>query len=233
MVKVKKIGITEKETTYDSRYPENQVTATSNGLIVELDDTTGNTRYHVFHPSGSFFEMQHIGDMVHKTVGDSYQVTYGNNNIQIRKSEDKAVKGDLNLLVKGQSLYVTEGEFQSVNLKGYTVSVGENYKSIVAGDKTDNVAKTHRLNANAFDIRTSKDSKAAAPVPLASGTFKVTAKKMSLDNGSGTFYLESANAKIKQDEVFFKTGNVDVKAAFKINLTASSTIVNGNFVVNG
>ena len=39
-------------------YPHNHVTETESGHVIEVDDTKGKERIHVFHKSGTFIEIQ-------------------------------------------------------------------------------------------------------------------------------------------------------------------------------
>ena len=45
-------------------YPNNKVTQTPSGHVIEIDDTPDAERIHIYHKSGTFIEMQPNGDVV-------------------------------------------------------------------------------------------------------------------------------------------------------------------------
>jgi len=48
---------------YQAEYPFNTVMYSHSGIYTEIDDTEGNRRYHVYHPSNSYIEIGEIGQM--------------------------------------------------------------------------------------------------------------------------------------------------------------------------
>ena len=78
---------------YAAEYPKNHVTETESGHIVEMDDTPGRERIHVYHRSGTYVEIDTDGDVVIRSVGSKYESTTGNHK--------SAVAGTLNVTVKG------------------------------------------------------------------------------------------------------------------------------------
>jgi hypothetical protein len=83
----------EPSDPYDTTYPNNRVIRTKNHLI-ELDDTTGKERIHIWHVTGSFTEYQPNGDVVEKVKGKKYLI--------IEDSDyNTYVKGKYNLTIDG------------------------------------------------------------------------------------------------------------------------------------
>ena len=82
--------------SYKAEYPYNHVTETESGHIIEVDDTDGNERIHVFHKSGTFIEMQPNGDVVtqHK---NGFRTVTGNDKLHVTKDLDIIVDGNINL----------------------------------------------------------------------------------------------------------------------------------------
>ena len=89
---------------YDSRYkaayPNNAVHQTSSGHVIEIDDTSGYERIHIFHKSGTFIEMHENGDVVtqHK---NGFRTVTGNDKLHVTKDLDIIVGGDCNFSVNG------------------------------------------------------------------------------------------------------------------------------------
>lgn len=53
-----------------STYPHNRVIKTKAGHVIEIDETPGNVRIRVRHPSGTTEEITNVGDFVRQVVGD-------------------------------------------------------------------------------------------------------------------------------------------------------------------
>lgn len=65
----------EPETQAKPEYPHNKTITTASGHIVELDDTPGAERVHVFHRSGSYIEMNPDGSVVTRVAGESFELS--------------------------------------------------------------------------------------------------------------------------------------------------------------
>ena len=92
------------ETPYDNRYkaayPNNAVHQTSSGHVIEVDDTSGYERIHIFHKSGTFVEMHSNGDVVtqHK---NGFRTVTGNDKLHVTENLDIVVGGNCNFSVQG------------------------------------------------------------------------------------------------------------------------------------
>lgn len=118
---VKKTAVgPEPSTPYAARYPYNKVTKTERGHVIEIDDTPGKERLHVFHTSGTYVEIDNNGRMVIKGVNDRFDVTVQDNNVY--------VGGNVNLTVKGNVSATVDG---NVNM-----NVGGSYTLAAGGDVT-------------------------------------------------------------------------------------------------
>jgi len=104
----KKTGVTcnteswnEPETPYDAEYPKNKVIQTKHHII-ELDDTDGKERVHIFHKSGSSIEIHPNGDEVDIIKSKRYLIVSsdgnvligGNYNVRIEGNENKEIVGN-------------------------------------------------------------------------------------------------------------------------------------------
>jgi len=88
----------EPATKYAAVYPNNKVTQTTSGHIIEIDDTPGAERINVRHMSGTFVEIHPNGDVVQSNQ-NRFQVTTGNDNVHITGVCNVTVDGDANLTV--------------------------------------------------------------------------------------------------------------------------------------
>lgn len=82
----------EPASPYNATYPNNKVTQTSSGHVIEIDDTPSAERIHIYHKSGTFVEMHPNGDVVTHTKNGFKTVT-GNEKIH--------VTGDMEIVCDG------------------------------------------------------------------------------------------------------------------------------------
>lgn len=80
---------------YGAVYPDNKVTQTKSGHVIEIDDTAGAERIHIHHKSGSYVEFHPDGSVVIKTA-----------NIYIDAGTNANVKAT-NINVQGDTVNVT------------------------------------------------------------------------------------------------------------------------------
>jgi hypothetical protein len=69
--------------SYGAKYPFNRALVTSSGHTIEVDDTPGKERVHVFHKSGTYIEMRPDGTKVDKTNGQSFFISNGDGSIYV------------------------------------------------------------------------------------------------------------------------------------------------------
>lgn len=109
--------ITEPESAYDSEYPYNTTYTTKSGHAIELDDTEGHERIHIWHKSGSYEEINENGRRVIKSKDDDYEVITGDKNILVAKK--KGSKGNMKLEIQGNWDVLVKGNC-TINIEGMT-----------------------------------------------------------------------------------------------------------------
>ena len=92
-------SFSEPLSPYNGEYPYNKVTQTESGHIIEIDDTPGNERLHVYHKSGTYIEIDANGSVVKRTKGSSYEIIDCNGKIAILGKADISVNGACNIFV--------------------------------------------------------------------------------------------------------------------------------------
>lgn len=95
----------EPQEPYATVYPYNHVTETEpkdfiSGHIIELDDTPGKERIHMYHKSGSFVSIHWCGQIVEKSISDKYDITMGNSFEYVHNSKTTTIWGDQRILVR-------------------------------------------------------------------------------------------------------------------------------------
>lgn len=115
---------TEPATKYAAEYPHNRVIETPGGTIIELDDTPGAERIHVYHKSGSFIEIHPDGVKVDKVVGDNYSISLKDNNLLVKGVINIISEGDCNITTSSNCT-ITSGEDCTIKSSGNTtIDVG-------------------------------------------------------------------------------------------------------------
>lgn len=104
----------QPESPFKGEYPYNKVTQTESGHIIEMDDTPGAERLHIYHKSGTFVEIDANGSIVKRAVGSSYEIIDKNGKIAIAGKADISVNGACNIFVGNDANIEVEGD---VNLK--------------------------------------------------------------------------------------------------------------------
>lgn len=87
----------EPVSSYRATYPNNRALRTSSGHVIEVDDTPGGERIHVFHKSGTYIEISPDGTKVDKTNGKSYKITNGDDVVYVNGSASIKVAGSVSI----------------------------------------------------------------------------------------------------------------------------------------
>lgn len=96
-------SFSEPISSYKGRYPHNKVIETTSGHTIELDDTPGSERIHIYHKSGSYYEIDGIGNTFHRSRGSEYVIVDRNGYLSIAGEGNVSVGGDLKVMVSGNA----------------------------------------------------------------------------------------------------------------------------------
>jgi len=91
----------EPPSPYAAVYPYNHVTETESGHVIELDDTPGAERVHIYHRSGTSDEIHPDGTKVSRVNGPRIEISLVDHNICVFGDYQLTVKKDLNVHVLG------------------------------------------------------------------------------------------------------------------------------------
>ena len=94
----------EPASPYAAQYPKNHVYESESGHTIEIDDTDGAERIHIYHKSGTFVEMHPNGDVVTHTKNGFKTVT-GNENIHVTGNMNIHADGDI-VMTTGGKIYL-------------------------------------------------------------------------------------------------------------------------------
>lgn len=109
---------------FKGKYPYNKVTETESGHIIEVDDTPGAERLHVYHKSGTFIEIDSNGSVVKRAVGSSYEIIDRNGRIAIAGKADISINGACNIFVGNDANIEVEGDTNIVCHNDITAQAG-------------------------------------------------------------------------------------------------------------
>lgn len=95
ITKTEDATISEPTDPYNATYPKNHIYESESGHIIEVDDSSGAERIHIYHKSGSFIEFHPDGSMVIKSK-NTYISTDETANIHANNSKI-VIDGTLNM----------------------------------------------------------------------------------------------------------------------------------------
>lgn len=124
-------------------YPFNQVIETEAGHIIEIDNSPGKERLHVFHKSGTFIEIDVNGSMVRKVVGENYEIMDRNNFTYIKGAHNLTVEGATKILIKDNA---------SIYVDGNTSLYGYGDTTVASAGTTTLLSETALVNAKNIDV---------------------------------------------------------------------------------
>lgn len=148
----------EPESPYEAKYPFNKVITTENGHVIEVDDTEGSRRIHIYHASGTYIEINEDGRIVTKSVEEQFNITKENLNIYVGEDRTTQIEANSNTVIGENSDVLIEGNSNTevigkVYLKtgeDYEILVGENYRTFV--DKNSILVVDNFYNIQAENI---------------------------------------------------------------------------------
>lgn len=156
------------------------------GLGEEWDSTEGAQRYHRFHPSANYFEIDNDGNETRKIYGDSFEIDLQDRTI--------LVKGDWNITVEGDKNELIEG----------------NYNQQIMGDKNTDVRgdiKTHSNGSAEYHYKDGHRIRVDGDERVRISGSRETS--ILVDD-----YIESPKTEMVADEIIRKGGKSMIDEAF-------------------
>jgi uncharacterized protein YcbK (DUF882 family) len=229
----------EPESAFRGAYPYNKVTQTESGHIIEMDDTPGSERIHIYHKSGTYVEIDANGSMVKRTKGSSYEIIDRNGKISIAGRADISVNGACNIFVGNDANIEVEGD---VNLTCH------NDITAMAGG-TLNLSATEEVNITSSNVNIQAYNlmNLSSNVQLnlhstysvnMSANANVHIDSVDVFQNATTNYNQADNIHIKSNEGIFVESDTDINinAGGSLNNQAGGAISNqagGEFSADG
>jgi len=124
-----------------SEHLGNHTYTTEAGHVIEIDNTPGDCRIHVYHKSGTFIEIKEDGAMITKVEGKTQEFNNngrdqninGNFNITVKGNVDMHVTGNFKQEVGGDYELITHGDYRVKSKAGHFHEVGGDQRVQVNG----------------------------------------------------------------------------------------------------
>lgn len=218
----------EPTSPYNGEYPYNKVTQTESGHVIEIDDTPGNERLHIYHRSGTYVEIDSNGSVVKRTRGSSYEIIDCNGKIAILGKADISINGACNIFVGNDVNMEVIGDVNLVCHNDITAQAGG----------TLNLSAKEEINLHAEVVNIEADKAlnilSDGNVKLLSGvethfksntdTFISADKTIHINANTDAFMssTEAMNLTGKTGVKIFSDADMDLKASSKVNIQAES-----------
>lgn len=229
----------EPESAYRGAYPYNKVTQTESGHIIEMDDTPGSERIHIYHKSGTYVEIDANGSVIKRTKGSSYEIIDRNGKISIAGKADISVNGACNIFVGNDANIEVEGDVNLTCFNDITAMAGGTLNLSAVEEVNITSANINLQAYNQMNLSSNIELNLHATVDVnMSSNANVLVGTTNFYQNVTTSFNEAANYHLKTKEnIFFESlADLNAKATGAIKSQAGAAISNkagGNFDVDG
>ena len=220
----------EPETSYRGAYPYNKVTQTESGHIIEIDDTPGSERLHIYHKSGTYVEIDPNGSVIKRTRGSSYEIIDKNGKISIAGRADISVNGACNIYVGNDANIEVEGDVNLTCHNDITAQAGGTFN--LSSTEEFNITSAN-VNIEAytdFNLRSGNEMFVRADKNLYTSTgenqYEETGKDLHTKVNS-SLYIETTGDlyyKIGSNSVLQTGGSINFNASDNLNIDTGGIV---------
>jgi uncharacterized protein YcbK (DUF882 family) len=227
----------QPESAYRGAYPYNKVTQTESGHIIEIDDTPGAERLHIYHRSGTFVEIDNNGSIVKRAVGSSYEIIDRNGKIAIAGRADISINGACNIYVGNDANIEVDGDTNITCHNDITAQAGGTFNlsaveefNIASGNI--NIEAYHTLNQKATTLNLHSSENMHM---LSNADIKVQAINL-YDKLSGSVYTQAEGTinskaagenRVEGNAVYFNSGKAEDSTPSVIADGANIGVISG------
>lgn len=214
------------------RYGFNQVYKPDPGspyFVQEFDNTPSAERYHLHHPSGSYFEIDSNGSEVRKIVGDNFIIVENNGRIFIAGDASVTIGGtcsvnilgDASLEVGGKLDAVVKSDINLTSSGSFNLNVRDVFK-VKAEEFILETTRYNHTNAGEVKVKTKEytsisenvNSSVSGNTNISTSNFHVTA--------SGSSFLSAVDSNISA------SGSIKHRAGGPASITGSDIRLKGS-----
>ena len=220
----------EPESYYNSSYPDNKVFSTNSGITIELDDTNGEERIHIYHPSNTYIEINNEGNVILRNAKNKFEIVdndkkqhiMNNLDCNVDSNETRDVGIDrITHIGNNEDITIDNNRDKYVNVDE-TMEIGNNRDTTIGNNDTTSVG-----NNDTKTVGSDKQCDTSGTVTHTSGgNYNI--------NAGGVLNLHGTAVNITNSEE-----GCEINTLFlKINTTNGVTIndnvsINGNLSVDG
>ncbi len=229
----------QPESAYRGAYPYNKVTQTESGHIIEIDDTPGSERLHVYHKSGTFIEIDGNGSVIKRTKGSSYEIIDRNGKIAISGRADISVNGACNIYVGNDANIEVEGDVNLTCHNDITAQAGGTLNLSATEEVNITSGNVNIQSYNLMNLSSNVELNLHATYGMnLSANANVHIDTIDLFQNATTNYNQADNIHIKSNESIFieADSDININAGGGLNNQAGDAISNqagGNFTADG
>ena len=229
----------QPESAFRGAYPYNKVTETESGHVIEVDDTPGSERLHIYHRSGTFIEIDANGSVVKRAVGSSYEIIDKNGKIAISGKADISVNGECNIFVGNDANIEVEGDVNLTCHNDITAQAGGTLN--LSATEEVNITGAN-VNVQAYEVlnmtsNTALNLHATENINMLANT-SIYVQAVSVYQNTTTAYNQADNFYNYANESIFTQAeqDINIKAAGDLKNQAAGVISNqagGVFAADG
>lgn len=229
----------EPESAFRGAYPYNKVTQTESGHIIEIDDTPGSERIHLYHKSGTYVEIDANGSVIKRTKGSSYEIIDRNGKISIAGRADISVNGACNIFVGNDANIEVEGDVNLTCHNDITAMAGGTL-NLSATEEVNITSSNVNIQAyNLMNLSSNVELNLHSTYSVnMSANANVHIDSVDVFQNATTNYNQADNIHIKSNEGIFLESDTDINinAGGALNNQAGDAISNqagGQFSADG
>lgn len=168
----------EPDPYYQAKYPHNDIVGTQGGIVIEKDNTPGKERVHIYHPSNTFIEIDHEGNInirnakdrfdivdencryyvgkdYHRTVGENRtSKVLGNETEEITKNSKITIDGQQDIEVKKDRNIIIRQNSNLLVEEDQTFSIEGNQDTTIDKNNTEYIKEDQEVTVDGDDILT-------------------------------------------------------------------------------
>lgn len=126
-----------ESTNSAAQYPTNTVLETKSGHTIQIDDTEGNERIHIFHKSGSYFELRSDGDTVLHSTNNNFEIVEMDDNKHIFFNSNETINMNATRLIGMNNDEVIGNNETRLIGNNQQITIGNNRQKIVGNNCTN------------------------------------------------------------------------------------------------
>lgn len=119
---------------WSADYPYNKVFESESGHVIEIDDTPGSERVHIWHKKGTYIEVDVNGSSVRKVVGDNYELFERNSYVYVRGALNITADGATKIFVRDNADIEVNGTTNLVVHDDLNINAAGDFNVVAGGE---------------------------------------------------------------------------------------------------